>query len=85
MCTVIIYVYLLKSKCIPNFVFIGCCVSELCAHLCPYLRVSQSTNRICRSKVSIFSRDLLPGLYCNGCGRVSCHGSGNSNVKKKVV
>ena len=34
--TVMIVVCLLKSKCIPSFVMIGCCVSELHGHLCPY-------------------------------------------------
>ena len=25
-----------KSMCIPSFILIGCCFSELQAHLCPY-------------------------------------------------
>ena len=29
----------LRSICIPSFVLIGCCVSELHAHLCPYRNV----------------------------------------------
>ena len=29
----------LKSMCIPSFVLIGCCVSELHGHLCPYRNV----------------------------------------------
>ena len=32
---VIIMVSSLKSMCIPSFVLIGCCVSELHGHLCP--------------------------------------------------
>ena len=39
MFTVIIVVYLLKTMCIPSFVLIGCCVSEIRAHLCPYRNV----------------------------------------------
>ena len=29
----------LKRMCIPSFVLIGCCVSELHGHLCPYCNV----------------------------------------------
>ena len=36
MFTVIIVVCLLKRMCMPSFVLIGCCVSELHGHLCPY-------------------------------------------------
>ena len=39
MFTVKIVVCLLKSMCIPSFVLIGCCVSELHGHLCPYRNV----------------------------------------------
>ena len=35
--TVIIVVYSLKSMCIPSFVLIGCCMSELHCHLCPII------------------------------------------------
>ena len=31
-------------------------------------------------EVSIFSTDLLPGLYCNGYGCARCHGSRNLKV-----
>ena len=31
--------HLLKSMCIPSFVLIGCCVSELCGNLCPYCNI----------------------------------------------
>ena len=37
--TVIIVVRLLKSTCIPSFILIGCCVSEIHAHLCLYRNV----------------------------------------------
>ena len=36
---VYIVVCSLKSMCIPSFVLIGCCVSELHGHLCPYHNV----------------------------------------------
>ena len=39
MFTVIIVVCSLKSMCIPSFVLIGCYVSELRGHLCPYRNV----------------------------------------------
>ena len=39
MFTVIIVVCLLKRMCMPSFVLIGCCVSELHGHLCPYRNV----------------------------------------------
>ena len=35
----IIVVCSLKSMCIPSFVLIGCCVSELRGQLCPYRNV----------------------------------------------
>ena len=37
MFTVMIVVCLLKSMCIPRFVLIGCCMSELHGHLCPII------------------------------------------------
>ena len=39
MFTVIIVVCSLKSMCIPSFISIGCCVSELHGPLCPYRNV----------------------------------------------
>ena len=39
MFTVIIVVYSMKSMYLPSFVLIGCCVSELHGHLCPYRNV----------------------------------------------
>ena len=39
MFTVIIVVCLLKCMCMPSFVLIGCCVSKLHGHLCPYRNV----------------------------------------------
>ena len=36
---VAIVVYSPKSMCIQSFVLIGCCVSELHGHLCPYRNV----------------------------------------------
>ena len=39
MFTVIIVVCLLKRMCMPSFVLIGCCVSKLHGHLCPYRNV----------------------------------------------
>ena len=39
MFTVIIVVCLLKRICMSSFVLIGCCVSKLHGHLCPYCNV----------------------------------------------
>ena len=39
MFTVIIVLCSLKGMCIPSFVLIGCCVSELYGHICPYRNV----------------------------------------------
>ena len=39
MFTVIIVVYSLKSMCVPSFIVIGYCVSELHGHICPYRNV----------------------------------------------
>ena len=39
MFTVIIVVCLVKSMCIPSFVLIGYCVSDLHGHICPYRNV----------------------------------------------
>ena len=39
MFTVVIVVCSLKSMCIQSFILIGCCVSELHGHLCPYRNV----------------------------------------------
>ena len=39
MFTVIIVVCSSQSMCILSFVLIGCCVSELHGHLCPYRNV----------------------------------------------
>ena len=39
MFTVIIVECLLTRMCVPSFVLIGCCVSKLHGHLCPYRNV----------------------------------------------
>ena len=36
MFTVVVVVCSLKSMCIPSFILIGCYVSELHGHICPY-------------------------------------------------
>ena len=37
MFTAIIVVFSFKSMCLPGFIFISCCVSELRGHLCPHI------------------------------------------------
>ena len=59
--TVKIVVCLLKSMCIPSFVLIGCCVSELHGHLCPYRNVLPHVTKFRCSTPSGF-RDSY--MYC---------------------
>ena len=53
--TEIILVCLLKSICMPRFVSIGCCVSELHAHLCPYRNVWSQVVYCCFTRNATFT------------------------------
>ena len=53
MFTVMIVVCLLKSMCIPSFVLIGCCVSEL--H-CPHRNVLPEAVYCCFTRTTLFSK-----------------------------
>ena len=55
MFTVIIVVCSLKSMCIPSFVLIGCCVSELHGHLCPYRNVWPEAVYCCFTRTTLFT------------------------------
>ena len=61
MCTVIIVVCSLKSMCIPSFVWIGCCVSELHGHLC-YRNVWTEAVYCCFTSTTLFTK-LFTCLY----------------------
>ena len=55
MFTVIIVVCLLKRICMPSFVLIGCCVSELHGHLCPYRNVLPEAVYCCFTRTTLFT------------------------------
>ena len=55
MFTVIIVVCLLKCMCMPSFVLIGCCVSELHGHLCPYRNVWPEAVYCCFTRTTLFT------------------------------
>ena len=56
MFTAIIVVCSLKSMCILNFILIGCCVSELCGHLCPYRNVWPEAVYCCFTRTTLFTK-----------------------------
>ena len=43
-----------KYVCIPNL--IGCCVSELCGHLCPYPNVRPEAVYCCFTRTILFTK-----------------------------
>ena len=59
MFTVIVVVCSLKSMCIPSFVLIGCCVSELRSHLCPYRNVWPEAVYCSFTRTTLFTDMLL--------------------------
>ena len=66
MFTVIIVVCSLKSMCISSFVLIGCCVSELHGHLCPYRNVLPEAVYCCFTRTTLFTEHvtfLFHGRY----------------------
>ena len=60
MFTVIIVVCSLKSMCVPSFIIIGCCLSELHGHLCPYHNVWPEA--VCFTRTTLFTK-LFTCLY----------------------
>ena len=58
MFTVIIVVRSLKSMCIPSFVLIGCCMSELHGHLCLYRNVWPEAVYCCFTRTTLFTKHL---------------------------
>ena len=63
MFTVIIVVCSLKNMCIPSFVLIGCCVSELRGHLCPYRNIWRLLLFYKNYNVYRYVTFLFPGRY----------------------
>ena len=58
MFTVVIVVCSLKSVCIQSFILIGCCVSELHGHLCPYCNVLPEAVYCCFTRTALFTTCL---------------------------
>ena len=55
MFTVIIEICSWKGMCISSFVLIGCCVSELRGHLCPYRNVLPEAVYCCFTRTTLFT------------------------------
>ena len=70
--TVSIVVCSLKSMCIPSFVLIGCCVSELHGHICPYHNVWPEAVYCCFTRTTLFT-ELLTCFYDQSYRLPSCH------------
>ena len=62
MFTVIIVVLSLKSMCIPSFVCIGRCVSELHGHICPYCNAWPEAVYCCFTRTTLLTK-LFTCLY----------------------
>ena len=52
----------LKSMCIPSFVWIGCCVSELHGHIYPFHNVWPEAVYCCFTRTTLFTK-LFTCLY----------------------
>ena len=53
--TMFIVVCSLKGMCVPSFIFIGCCVSELHGHLCAYRNVWPEAVYCCFTRTTLFT------------------------------
>ena len=53
--TVNIVVCALKSMCVPCFILIGYCVSELHSHICPYCNVWPEAVYCCFTRTTMFT------------------------------
>ena len=62
MFTVIIVVCSLKIMCVPSFIVIGYCVSELHGHRCPYCNVLPEDVYCCFTRTTLFT-ELFTCLY----------------------
>ena len=59
---VIIVVCSLKSMCVPSFIVIGYCVSELHGHTCPYRNVLPEAVYVCFARTTLFT-ELFTYFY----------------------
>ena len=73
MFTVIFVVCSLKRMSIPSFILIGCCVSELHAHLCPYRNVWPEAVYCCFTRTTLFTNILVCLLCTSVHGFLSVH------------
>ena len=62
MFTVIIVVCSLKSMCVPSFIVIAYCVSELHGHICPYCNVLPEAVYCCFTRTTLYT-ELFTYLY----------------------
>ena len=62
----------LKSMCIPSFILIGCCVSELHGHSCPYCNVWPEAVYCCFTRTTMFT-ELFTYLYGQSKRSLSQH------------
>ena len=72
MFTVIVVVCLLKRMCMQSFVLIGCRVSKLHGHLCPYRNVWPEAVYCCFTRTTLFTKFLVC-LYYSVHGFLSFH------------
>ena len=87
MFTVIILVCSLNGMCIPSFVLIGCCMSELHGHLCLYRNVLPEAIYCCFTRTTLFTTMFtviilvcslngmcIPSFILIGCCMSELHG-----------
>ena len=70
--SVIIVVCSLKSMCVPSFIVIGYCVSELHGHICRYCNVLPEAVYCCFTRTTLFNK-LFTCLYDQSLRLLSYH------------
>ena len=60
----------LKSMCVPSFILIGCCVSELHGHLCAHCNVWPEAVYCCFTRTTLFIK-LVTCLYDRSCYHIT--------------
>ena len=58
--TTMFTIIVVHSLSIPSYVLIGCCLSEIHAHLCPYIVIYGL--RLCYTRITLFA-ELFTYLY----------------------
>ena len=72
MFTVIIVVCSLKCMCVPSFIIIGYCVSELHGHICRFCNVLPEVVYCCFTRTTLFTK-LFTSLYDQSLRLLSHH------------